>query len=60
MARPITARIAADLIDKVFKAEGWTKVEGEARVARVKAVYDLSLDHRAGKYLATRKPQRQP
>jgi hypothetical protein len=55
-AKIITARIPADLIDKVFAAEGWTRREGEVRVRRVKELYALSVDHRRGRYVATRKP----
>lgn len=51
----ITAAIPADLIDKVFAAEGWTRREGEVRVRRVKALYTLAVDHRRGRYTATRK-----
>ena len=51
----LKARIPADLIDKVYAAEGWTKVEGEGRTARVKTLYDLGCDTRAGLYTATRR-----
>ena len=49
----LTATIPADLIDKVYRAEGWTKVEGEVRAARVKTLYALSVDARRGRYVAT-------
>ena len=52
----LKARIAADLIDKVFRAEGWTKEEGQVRTRMVKGLYTLSVDHRGGKYVATPKP----
>ena len=53
MARKIIKRrIAADLIDAVFKAEGWTKVEGQSRTRMVKTLYDLS-NTRDGFYVAT-------
>lgn len=55
--RIITARVAADLIDKVYAAEGWTKLEGEVRSRRVKALYDLSVDSRGGFYIATRREE---
>lgn len=53
--KTLTARIAADLINKVYCAEGWTKVEGEVRSLRVKTAYRLSVDARKGVYVATPK-----
>ena len=53
--KKLTARIAADLIDKVYAAEGWTKVEGEVRIRRIKTVYCISVDARKGVYVATPK-----
>ncbi len=46
-------RIPADLINAVYRVEGWTKVEGEGRTKRVKTLYELSTDARAGHYKAT-------
>jgi hypothetical protein len=54
-ARAITATTPADLIDKVYRAEGWTKVEGEVRARRVKTLYTLTRDNRANRYVATPK-----
>lgn len=53
--RILKAAIAADLINKVYAAEGWTKVRDEVRSRRVQEVYVLSVDHRAGRYVATPK-----
>ena len=53
--KTLKAAIAAELIDKVFRAEGWIKVQGQERVKMVKTLYDLSVDHRAGRYVATPK-----
>ena len=53
--KKLTAAIAADLINKVYAAEGWTKVEGEVRIRRVKTVYCISVDARKGVYVATPK-----
>ena len=53
--KTLTAAIPADLINKVYKAEGWVKVEGEVRVRRVKTVYSLTVDARRGVYVATPK-----
>ena len=53
--KKLTAAIPADLINKVYAAEGWTKVEGEVRIRRVKTVYCISVDARKGVYVATPK-----
>ena len=53
--KKLTAAIPADLIDKVYAAEGWTKVEGEVRIRRVKTVYCISKDNVKGVYVATPK-----
>ena len=53
--KKLTARIPADLINKVYAAEGWTKVEGEVRIRRAKTVYCISVDARKGVYVATPK-----
>jgi len=50
--KTLTAAIPADLINKVYCAEGWTKVEGEVRALRVKTAYCLSVDARKGVYVA--------
>lgn len=51
--KKLTAAIPADLINKVYAAEGWTKVEGEVRIRRVKTVYCISKDNVKGVYVAT-------
>ena len=53
--KKLTARIPADLINKVYAAEGWTKVEGEVRIRRAKTVYCISRDNVKGVYVATPK-----
>jgi hypothetical protein len=52
--RVLKAAIPADLINKIYKAEGWTR-GGDFTVRRCKTLYDFSVDHRAGKYVATPK-----
>jgi hypothetical protein len=51
----LRAAIPADLVDKIYKAEGWTKVRDEVRTRRCKEVYDFSVDRRVGRYIATPK-----
>ena len=53
--KKLTAAIAADLINKVYAAEGWTKVEGEVRTRRAQTVYCISRDNVKGVYVATPK-----
>lgn len=53
--KTLTARIPADLVDKIYKVEGWIKVRDEVRARRCKEVYEFSVDHRAGRYVATPK-----
>jgi hypothetical protein len=49
--------VALDLIQAVYKAEGWTRREGESQVARVKQYYDITADPRGNRYIATPKAQ---
>jgi hypothetical protein len=51
--RVLKAAIPADLIDKIFKAEGWIKVRDEVRILRCNAVYDISRTY--NRYVATPK-----
>jgi len=51
----LKAAIPADLVDKIYKAEGWIKIRDEVRTRRCKEVYDFSVDHRASLYIATPK-----
>ena len=53
--KKLTAAIPADLINKVYAAEGWTKVEGEVRIRRANTVYCISRDNVKGVYVATPK-----
>jgi hypothetical protein len=56
MARKVIKRaIALDLIHAVYKAEGWTRREGESAVRRVKQYYEITADPRANRYIATPK-----
>ncbi len=55
-AKIITARIPAELLDKIYAAEGWTRAEGETRIRRANALYTIARDNRRGRYVATRKP----
>lgn len=48
----IERAVADDLIRAVYKAEGWTRSEGEARVERVKQFYTITADPRRNRYIA--------
>lgn len=49
----IERAVADDLIRAVYKAEGWTRSEGESRVERVKQFYIITADARRNRYIAT-------
>jgi hypothetical protein len=53
--KKLTAAIPADLINKVYAAEGWTPREGEVRIRRAKTAYCISRDNVKGVYVATPK-----
>ena len=49
------ARTPADLLDKVNKAEGWTRGSDEVRARRVKAAgWVLDRDNRNNRYTASK------
>lgn len=54
--KSLKARTPADLLDKIYAAEGWKRAAGEVRSRRAAAVYDLGRDNKRGFYTATRKP----
>ena len=51
----IRALCMVDLVEKVYKAEGWTRVAGESKIARMKTKYDLRLNYASNRFTATRK-----
>jgi hypothetical protein len=55
MRRKLTASTPADLLDAVYRNEGWIRAEGEVRSRRAAVLYDLSRDNRRGQYAAVRK-----
>jgi len=56
--RVIKAAIPADLLDKIYKVEGWVRAKGEVRVRRANALYAITRDNKAGQYVATPKDDR--
>lgn len=56
LSRPITARTMVELKAKIYAAEGWQRKAGESQAARIKAVYNVVLDHKNNRIVATRKP----
>lgn len=52
----LKASIPADLVDAIFAAEGWPKVEGEVRTRHANTAYIITRDNKAGVYVATPKP----
>jgi len=55
--RVLQAAIAADLLDKIYEAEGWKRAEGEVRIRRANALYVIVRDNQKGRYVATPKEQ---
>jgi hypothetical protein len=55
----ISARIPADLILAVRKAEGWPRIEGDtlATIRKMNSLYNIIVT-RDGRYVATRKKDR--
>lgn len=51
--RVLKAAIPADLIDKIYKTEGWIKVRDEVRIRRCNVLYDITRAH--DRYVATPK-----
>lgn len=51
--KKIERAVALDLIQAVYKAEGWVRREGESQVARVKQLYAITADPRRNRYIAT-------
>ena len=42
----------SDLIDRVYKVQGWEEVEGESRGKRVNDIYDITKNDRRNRYEA--------
>ena len=53
MTRKHSAKTPIELLAKVYKAEGWTRVAGESRTKRVGKLYTVTVDHKRGVYIAT-------
>lgn len=52
-------RTIVELKAAIYEREGWTRAAGESQARRIKLLYDVSLDHGLGMYVATRKPTTQ-
>lgn len=46
-----------ELLAKIYAAEGWRRKAGESRTARVKPLYDVTIDHRRGQFVAAPKKE---
>jgi hypothetical protein len=44
-----------DLVRKVYAAEGWSKGANESWIARVKTKYEIKMDQKTNRFIATRK-----
>lgn len=53
--KKITAPTMADLLSAIYEAHGWTRQPGESRTAKVKTIYDLALDYKSNRFIATKR-----
>jgi hypothetical protein len=44
-----------DLVRKIFAAEGWVRMSGESWIAKVKTKYDIAMDVKRNRFIATSK-----
>lgn len=51
----LTANTMTELLAKIYKVNGWKRIAGESRTIRAKSLYDLSIDGRRNKFVATPK-----
>ena len=49
------ARTILELCAKVYAAHGWNRRVGESRTERVSSLYNVTVDHRTGFFVATRR-----
>jgi len=56
MARTIRRKTMVELKQAIYDANGWKRQVGESMSARVKAAYDVRVDHRRSDLVATPKP----
>jgi glycerol dehydrogenase-like iron-containing ADH family enzyme len=50
----IIARTMADLISKIYEAEGWVRSRGESKVYRAQTAYKIRIDHKGNRFVAVR------
>jgi hypothetical protein len=49
------AKTLADLMDAIYRHEGWRRQEGDSRAKRVNAAFEVSTDHRRSDFVARRR-----
>jgi hypothetical protein len=54
--KPIATAVMVDVLEAVRVAEGWTWREGDSRVGRVSARYEIKADPGNNRYVATPRP----
>jgi glycerol dehydrogenase-like iron-containing ADH family enzyme len=50
----LIARTMADLISKIYEAEGWVRSRGESKVYRAQTAYKIKIDHKGNRFVAVR------
>lgn len=56
----ITARTLVELKAKIYAAHGWRRRAGESMAARIKELYEVTLDAKKNRFVATLKDNRSP
>lgn len=51
----IKAKTMVDLTCKVYAAEGWVKGANESWIALVKTAYEITMDAKTNRFIATRR-----
>lgn len=52
-----TAKTPIELMAKIYRAHGWTRVAGESRTKRVTKIYTVMIDHGKGVFVAAKRPE---
>jgi hypothetical protein len=51
----IIARTMADLMSKIYEAEGWSRSRGESKIFRAQTAYKITIDAKGNRFVAVRK-----
>jgi hypothetical protein len=51
----LEARTMADLVSKIYAAEGWVRSRGESKIYRAQTAYKITIDHKGNRFVAVKK-----